>query len=98
VIYNGIIEASTVPPSWYGWPHHTVDVPPTQDKVTPRPWWKPHRPNLTGTPGASPDRVHPRAGQAPESDRRLQGMVAGAVTKGRLRLGSFDLLKKRRSP
>ena len=32
--------------------HHTVDLPPTIDKVTPRAWWKPHRPNLTGTPGA----------------------------------------------
>ena len=37
VIYNGVAEASTVPPSWHGWLHHTVDVPPTQDKVTPRP-------------------------------------------------------------
>ena len=52
VVYNGIAEASTVPPSWHGWLHHTVDVPPTQDKVQPRPWWRPHRPNLTGTPGA----------------------------------------------
>ena len=52
VIYNGVAEASTVPPSWHGWLHHTVDVPPTQEKVTPRPWWKPHRPNLTGTPRA----------------------------------------------
>jgi NADH:ubiquinone oxidoreductase subunit len=52
VIYNGVAEASTVPPSWHGWLHHTVDVPPTEEKVTPRPWWKPHRPNLTGTPGA----------------------------------------------
>jgi NADH:ubiquinone oxidoreductase subunit len=52
VIYNGIAEASAVPPSWHGWLHHTVDLPPTEEKVTPRPWWKPHRPNLTGTPGA----------------------------------------------
>jgi NADH:ubiquinone oxidoreductase subunit len=52
VIYNGVAEASTVPPSWHGWLHHTVDVPPTQERVTPRPWWKPHRPNLTGTPRA----------------------------------------------
>ena len=52
VIYNGTAEASVVPPSWHGWLHHTVDVPPTQEEVTPRPWWKPHRPNLTGTPGA----------------------------------------------
>ena len=52
VIYNGTAEASIVPPSWHGWLHHTVDTPPTLEKVTPRPWWKPHRPNLTGTPGA----------------------------------------------
>jgi len=52
VIYNGVAEASSIPPSWHGWLHHTVDIPPTEDKVVPRPWWKPHRPNLTGTPGA----------------------------------------------
>jgi NADH:ubiquinone oxidoreductase subunit len=52
VIYNGIAEASTVPPSWHGWLHHTVDTPPVDEKVTPRSWWKPHRPNLTGTPAA----------------------------------------------
>ena len=32
--------------------HHTVDVPPTEERYQPRPWQKPHRPNLTGTPGA----------------------------------------------
>jgi len=52
VIYNGYAEASMIPPAWHGWMHHTVDVPPTDEKVTVRPWWKPHRPNLTGTPGA----------------------------------------------
>jgi NADH:ubiquinone oxidoreductase subunit len=52
VIYNGYAEASTVPPSWHGWLHHTVDVPPTQEIVAPRSWWKPHRPNMTGTPAA----------------------------------------------
>ena len=52
VIYNGVAEASSVPPSWHGWLHHTVDIPPTQEKVAPMPWWKPHRPNLTGTPRA----------------------------------------------
>jgi len=31
VIYNGLAEASTVPPSWHGWMHHTVDVPPTEE-------------------------------------------------------------------
>jgi len=52
VIYNGIAEASCVPPSWHGWLHHTVDELPSAEQVTPRSWWKPHRPNLTGTPGA----------------------------------------------
>ena len=52
VIYNGEAEASSVPPSWHGWLHHTVDVPPTEESYQPRPWQKPHRPNLTGTPGA----------------------------------------------
>jgi NADH:ubiquinone oxidoreductase subunit len=52
VIYNGYAEATTIGPGWHGWMHHTVDVPPTQEKVQPRPWWKPHLPNLTGTPFA----------------------------------------------
>ena len=29
----GVAEASTVPPSWFCWLHHTVDVPPTQEKA-----------------------------------------------------------------
>jgi NADH:ubiquinone oxidoreductase subunit len=52
VIYNGYAEASRVPPSWHGWLHHTVDVPPTEQAYTPREWEKPHLPNLTGTPAA----------------------------------------------
>jgi NADH:ubiquinone oxidoreductase subunit len=52
VIYNGLAEASKVPPSWHGWLHHTVDLPPTEDKIKPHPWEKPHQPNLTGTAGA----------------------------------------------
>jgi NADH:ubiquinone oxidoreductase subunit len=52
VIYNGLVEASIIGPAWHGWIHHTVDTPPTEEKVTPRLWWKPHRPNLTGTPAA----------------------------------------------
>jgi NADH:ubiquinone oxidoreductase subunit len=52
VIYAGEAEASSVPPSWHGWLHHTVDVPPTEERYQARPWQKPHRPNLTGTPAA----------------------------------------------
>ena len=50
VIYNGLAEASRIPPEWHAWMHHTVDVPPTQDGYKPREWEKPHQPNLTGTP------------------------------------------------
>jgi len=52
VIYSGYAEASMVPPSWHGWLHHTVDQPPTEEKIIPHPWEKPHHPNLTGTPAA----------------------------------------------
>jgi NADH:ubiquinone oxidoreductase subunit len=52
VTYNGVTEASMVPPSWHGWLHHTVDLPPTEEKARTYAWEKPHRPNLTGTAGA----------------------------------------------
>lgn len=52
VIYNGYAEASTIPPTWHGWIHHIVDVPPTEENYQPRPWQKPHRSNLTGTRAA----------------------------------------------
>ena len=78
VIYNGEAEASSVPPSWHGWLHHTVDVPPTEERYQPRPWQKPHRPNLDRHAGrASPDRLDPGAGPAAEGDRRLQGLESG---------------------
>jgi NADH:ubiquinone oxidoreductase subunit len=52
VIYNGYPEPSMVPPSWHGWLHNTVDVPPTEETYRPWPWERPHRPNLTGTSAA----------------------------------------------
>jgi NADH:ubiquinone oxidoreductase subunit len=52
VIFNGYAEASTTPPGWFGWLHHTVDTPPTAEDYTPREWQKPHLPNMTGTPMA----------------------------------------------
>ena len=33
VTYNGYAEPTTVGPAWHGWLHHTVDTPPTEDKV-----------------------------------------------------------------
>ena len=52
VIYNGLTEASKVPPEWHGWLHYTVDTPPVDENYEPRPWQKPHRANYTGTPYA----------------------------------------------
>ena len=49
VIYNGEVEASRVPPEWHAWLHHTSVEPPPAE-LPRRPWWKPHQPNLTGTP------------------------------------------------
>jgi NADH:ubiquinone oxidoreductase subunit len=50
VVYNGYAEASKVPSSWFSWLHHTVDLPPIEEVVKVRPWEKPHKPDLTGTP------------------------------------------------
>ena len=52
VVFKGYTEASTVPPNWHGWLHHTVDLLPTQDRIEPKAWQQPHLPNLTGTPAA----------------------------------------------
>ena len=52
VVYNGLAEASRIPPEWHGWIHHTVDVAPTEESYTAREWQKPHVPNMTGTPAA----------------------------------------------
>jgi NADH:ubiquinone oxidoreductase subunit len=47
VTYNGLAEASAIPPGWHGWIHRRTDeVPPAYQ---PREWEKPHEPNLTGT-------------------------------------------------
>lgn len=52
VIYADGAEASQISPDWHGWMHYTVDTLPTAESYVPRPWQKPHQPNLTGTPGA----------------------------------------------
>jgi NADH:ubiquinone oxidoreductase subunit len=49
VIYKGYTEASSIPPGWHGWMHHTVDEPPTKSAYSPREWQAPHQPNLTGS-------------------------------------------------
>lgn len=52
VIYNGVAEASKIPPGWHGWMHYRTDVPPTKDGYKARTWEQPHRENPTGTPNA----------------------------------------------
>ncbi len=52
VVYNGLVDASRVPPDWHGWLHYTVDTPPTDEAYTPRQWQKGHKANMTGTPQA----------------------------------------------
>ena len=52
VIYNGYSEGSNVPTGWYGWLHHTSDVPPPDEDYVPKEWQKPHLKNMTGTPEA----------------------------------------------
>ena len=48
VMYGGLPDPTAVPPEWHAWLHYTTDAPIV---VThPRPWLKPHLPNLTGTP------------------------------------------------
>jgi NADH:ubiquinone oxidoreductase subunit len=49
VMYDGLAEASRVPPEWHAWLHDLSDKPPTESPLPQRPWEKPHRPNLTGT-------------------------------------------------
>ncbi|MEN3930979.1 NADH:ubiquinone oxidoreductase subunit NDUFA12 [Microvirga sp. W0021] len=74
VIYNGVVEASKVPPAWRSWLTHTEDVPPSEEEYTPREWEMPHKPNMTGTAEAyrpkgsqlaEPSPAAPAAGYAP---------------------------------
>lgn len=52
VVYNGLAEASKVPPKWNAWLHHTVPTPPSETPIAPKPWEQAAEPNWTGTPRA----------------------------------------------
>ncbi|HEY8190344.1 MAG TPA: NADH:ubiquinone oxidoreductase subunit NDUFA12 [Micavibrio sp.] len=53
VIYQGVPEASKVPPEWHGWLHHQTDeLPEDSGSSYRRSWQKPHKPNQTGSAGA----------------------------------------------
>jgi NADH:ubiquinone oxidoreductase subunit len=49
VVYNGLVEASRVPPDWHGWLHYTIELSPTEAPLKRQSWEKPHEPNYTGT-------------------------------------------------
>jgi NADH:ubiquinone oxidoreductase subunit len=79
VIYNGVAEASRVPPSWHGWLHHTVDIAPTEESYTAREWEKPHVPNMTGTPAAyRPAGSTLASGQRPKATGDYQPWTPGS--------------------
>jgi NADH:ubiquinone oxidoreductase subunit len=79
VIYPGQSEASTVPPGWYGWLHHTVQVPPTQENYVAKEWEMPHLPNMTGTPAAyRPEGSMYKSGQRPAATGDYQAWTPGA--------------------
>jgi NADH:ubiquinone oxidoreductase subunit len=79
VVYNGEVEASRIGPAWHGWMHNTHDKPPTEEKITPRPWWKPHRPNLTGLAGAyRPSGSTLAQGRRPKATGDYQAWKPGA--------------------
>jgi NADH:ubiquinone oxidoreductase subunit len=50
VLYAGEAEATSVPPEWHAWLHHTSPVPLDDSKR--HPWMVEHRPNPTGTANA----------------------------------------------
>ena len=52
VLYGGAAEASTVPPEWHAWLHHTVAEPLAASAVDAPSWHKEHQPNLTGLAAA----------------------------------------------
>jgi NADH:ubiquinone oxidoreductase subunit len=66
VIYNGPAEPTMIPPGWHAWMHHRTDLLPDEQGYKPRPWEKPHVPNLTGTSQAyRPDGSLLKSGERP---------------------------------
>ncbi|WP_237737648.1 NADH:ubiquinone oxidoreductase subunit NDUFA12 [Candidatus Endolissoclinum faulkneri] len=49
VIYNGLVEASKIPPNWHHWLHHVSNEVPEETDSRRFVWQKKHEPNLTGT-------------------------------------------------
>ncbi len=59
VMYNGVAEATKIPPEWHGWMHHQTDTIPANDTQSfRRKWQKPHSVNMTGTTQAYRPKGH----------------------------------------
>ncbi len=52
VIYNGLVEATKVPPLWHRWLHFMSDHLPSEINITKQKWHKAHQPNFTATSAA----------------------------------------------
>jgi NADH:ubiquinone oxidoreductase subunit len=48
VVYNGVAEATKVPPEWFAWLHHISDDLSVENEPL-KSWHKPHVENMTGT-------------------------------------------------
>ena len=80
VIYNGVADASKVPPGWRAWLAHNASLPPSEETYIPREWEKPHLPNMTGTPQAyHPPGSQLGTGQRSRRDRRLRPLEPDRV-------------------
>ena len=49
VQYNGLAEASAIPPGWHGWMHYRTDISPADEEYDKPDWQKAHVANATGT-------------------------------------------------
>ncbi len=79
VIYKGESEGSSTPTGWFGWLHHIVDTPPTDENYQPREWQKPFRANQTGTPNAwRPQGSLYRSGQRPAATGDYEAWTPGS--------------------
>lgn len=52
VIYNGTVDASSIPPEWHSWLHKIINTLPAQVNFNNFKWQKNHKKNLTGTKNA----------------------------------------------
>ena len=90
VIYNGVSEASSIPPGWHGWMHHRVDTPPAREDYKPREWQKPHqRQSDRHAWRLPPEGLGPDQREAAARDRRLRRLDAGRLRRRRTFLATI---------